>query len=245
MQQFCRLYEALDGTTRTNAKVEAMVRYFDAVPAEDAAWAVFFLTGQRLKRLISGPTLRTWVLRRTGLPEWLVAEAHAAVGDSAETVALLLEQGDPGVAPPLPLHRWIEERILPLRGQPAEHQYQQVCGWWRELPRGQLFVLNKLLTGAFRVGVSKLLVVRALALVANLPRPVLSHRLMGRVPPGAAWYRSLVAAESGRDDHSRPYPFYLASPLDGPPESLGPVEDWLVEWKWDGIRGQLIRRGCE
>lgn len=245
MQQFCRLYDALDGTTRTNAKVEAMVRYLEAVPAEDAAWAVSFLTGQRLSRLISGRTLRAWALRRTGLPEWLVIDAHAAVGDSAETVALLLEQGDPEATPSLPLHRWLEERILPLRGQPAEHQYQQVCGWWRELPCGQLFVLNKLLTGAFRVGVSKLLVVRALAQVANLPRAVLSHRLMGRVQPGAAWYRGLIAAESARDDHSRPYPFYLASPLDSPPESLGPVEDWLVEWKWDGIRGQLIRRGGE
>jgi ATP-dependent DNA ligase len=245
MQRFCQLYEALDGTTRTNAKVEAMVRYLETVPAEDVAWAVFFLTGQRLTRLISGRTLRAWVLRHTGLPEWLVEEAHGAVGDSAETVALLLDCPRSGDVPSAPLHRWLEERILPLRGQPAEHQYAEVCGWWRELPRAQVFVLNKLLTGAFRVGVSKLLVVRALAEVANLPRPAIAHRLMGRPQPGAAWYRGLVAAEGATDDRSRPYPFYLASPLEADPETLGPVEDWLVEWKWDGIRGQLMRRGGE
>jgi DNA ligase 1 len=245
MQRFCQLYEALDATTRTNAKVAAMVRYFEAAPAEDAAWAVFFLTGQRLKRLISGRTLREWVLWHTGLPEWLVADAYAAVGDSAETVALLLDRVAPAEAESIPLHRWLEERILPLRGQPAERQYAVVSRWWRELPRAQAFVLNKLLTGAFRVGVSKLLVVRALAEVANLPRPAIAHRLMGRWQPGPAWYRGLIAAKSGHDDRSRPYPFYLASPLESDPETLGPIEDWLVEWKWDGIRGQLMRRGGE
>jgi DNA ligase-1 len=243
MQRFAKLYETLDGTTRTNAKVEAMVRYFEAAPAEDAAWAVFFLTGQRLKRLISGRTLRSWAQQRTGLPEWLVGEAHAAVGDSAETVALLLDAAEPGAAQ-LPLHRWLEDRILPLAGQPADRQYAEVCAWWRELPRGELFVLNKLLTGAFRVGVSKLLVVRALAEVARLPRATLAHRLMGRPQPSAAWYRGLLAAEAA-DDRARPYPFFLASPLEAEPETLGPVEDWLVEWKWDGIRGQLMRRSGE
>jgi DNA ligase 1 len=243
LRRFCQLYDALDGTTRTNAKVEAMVRYFEAAPAEDAAWAVFFLTGQRLKRLISGRTLRAWAQQRTGLPEWLVDEAHAAVGDSAETTALLLDAAEPGAAS-LPLHRWLEERILPLHGQPADRQYAAVCTWWQELPRGELFVLNKLLTGAFRVGVSKLLVVRALAEVAKLPRATIAHRLMGRPQPSAAWYRGLLAAESV-DDRARPYPFFLASPLEADPNTLGPLEDWLAEWKWDGIRGQLMRRGGE
>jgi DNA ligase 1 len=243
MRRFCQLYEALDGTTRTNAKVEAMVRYFEAAPAEDAAWAVFFLTGQRLKRLISGRTLRAWAQQRTGLPEWLVDEAHAAVGDSAETTALLLDAAEPGAAS-LPLHRWLEERILPLHGQSADRQYAAVCTWWQELPRGELFVLNKLLTGAFRVGVSKLLVMRALAEVAKLPRATIAHRLMGRPQPSAVWYRGLLAAESA-DDRARPYPFFLASPLEADPSTLGPLEDWLAEWKWDGIRGQLMRRGGE
>jgi DNA ligase-1 len=244
MRRFCQLYEALDGTTRTNAKVEAMVHYFEAAPAEDAAWAVFFLTGQRLKRLVSGRTLRAWAQQRTGLPEWLVDEAHAAVGDSAETTALLLDAAEPDAAPSLPLHRWLEDRILPLHGQPADRQYAEICGWWQELPRAELFILNKLLTGAFRVGVSKLLVVRALAEVAKLPRATIAHRLMGRPQPSAAWYRGLLAAESA-DDRARPYPFFLASPLEVGPKTLGPLEDWLVEWKWDGIRGQLMRRSGE
>jgi DNA ligase 1 len=245
MRRFSELYEILDGTTRTNAKIEAMAAYFRAVPAEDAAWAVFFLTGQRLKRLISGRTLREWVLRYTGLPDWLLDDAHAAVGDSAETVTLLIQQGeqaDQGEA--MSLHRWLEERILPLRELPDERQYAEVTAWWRQLPARELLVLNKLLTGAFRVGVSQSLVVRALAAVSGLPRATIAHRLMGRWQPTAAWFGGLLGA-SGADDPSRPYPFFLASPLEQAPHELGRIDDWLAEWKWDGIRAQLIRRRGE
>jgi DNA ligase-1 len=247
MHRFSKLYEALDATTRTNAKVEAMAAYLRAVPAEDAAWAVFFLTGQRLTRPISGRTLRAWALRFTGLPEWLVSDAHAAVGDSAETVTLLLDEHETAGAGPaaLPLHRWLEERILPLRGQAAEHQYAEVTAWWRALPRAERFVLNKLLTGGLRVGVSSLLVVRALALVSGLPRATISHRLMGHWRPSAAAYRALIAERGADDDRSRPYPFFLASPLEQAPAALGRPEEWLIEWKWDGIRAQLIRRRGE
>jgi DNA ligase 1 len=245
MRRFSDLYEALDSTSSTRAKVEAMARYFRAVPPEDAAWAVFFLTGQRLKRLISGRTLRAWALRYTGLPEWLVRDAHATTGDSAETVTLLVHQGRSDAGEPLPLHRWLEERILPLRALPDEQQYTEVTAWWRQLPAHELFVLNKLLTGAFRVGVSQLLVVRALAALSGLPRATIAHRLMGRWQPTAAWYQGLLAADRAHDDPSRPYPFFLASPLEQSPADLGSIDRWLAEWKWDGIRAQLIRRRGE
>jgi DNA ligase 1 len=242
MRRFSELYETLDSTTRTNAKVEAMVAYLRAAPAEDAAWAVFFLTGQRLKRLVSGRQLREWALSCTGLPEWLLADAHAAVGDSAETVTLLVHTPGDQETADLPLHRWLEERILPLRAQPAERQYAEVTSWWRQLPAHELFVLNKLLTGAFRVGVSQLLVVRALAALSGMPRATIAHRLMGRWQPTAAWYRGLLAPHGASDDPSRPYPFFLASPLEQAPQALGDLAGWLAEWKWDGIRAQLIRR---
>jgi DNA ligase-1 len=246
MRLFSQLYAELDQTTKTNAKVAAMVDYFEKAPAEDAAWAVFFLTGQRLKRLISGKVLRDWAQRAAGVPDWLMADAHAAVGDSAETVSLLLDQGlvEP-IGAAESLHRWMEEKILPLRGQPAEAQERLVVEWWGRLPRPELFLLNKLLTGGFRVGVSKLLVVRALAAVADLPRPAISHRLMGQWSPTAEWYRRLVDPDTADEDRSRPYPFFLASPLEQEAEALGSLDEWLAEWKWDGVRGQLIRRGGE
>lgn len=241
MRTFAALYETLDSTTRPARKVEAISTYLASVPAEDAAWAVFFLTGRRLKRLISGRTLRTWGQAQSGLPAWLVADAHAAVGDIAETVALLLDR-PAGQVQDIPLHTWIEERILPLKERPSDVQAMAIAGFWAELSRGEIFVLNKLLTGALRVGVARGLVIRALAASSGLPAPTIAHRLMGESWPSASWYRGLLDPQEAGEDRSRPYPFLLASPLDRPVETLGPPGEWLIEWKWDGIRAQLVRR---
>jgi DNA ligase 1 len=245
MRRFSEIYEALDSTSSTGAKVEAMAEYFRAASAEDAAWAVFLLTGQRLKRLISGRTLRAWAVRHAGLPEWLVGDAQAATGDSAETVTLLVHQGASAEEERLSLHRWLEERILPLRELAEEQQYAEVTAWWRQLSLGELLVLNKLLTGTFRAGVAQPSVVRALGAVSGVPRATIAHRLTGRWQPTATWYRGLLAAERAHDDPSGPYPFFLASPLEQAPDRLGSIDRWRAEWKWDGIRAQLIRRRGE
>jgi DNA ligase-1 len=244
MKRFAALYEALDGTTSTNAKVAALVAYFASAPAADAAWALYFLTGRRFKRFLSTALLREWTLGLTGLPSWLFEDAYATVGDLAETIALLLDH--PSHTPSteeLPLSPWIEERLLPLRGLDDMEQRQAVCRWWQALDRRQLFLLNKLLTGAFRVGVSETLVVRAVAQMAGLPPATVAHRLMGEWTPSAAFFQELTAQEAMDDDRSRPYPFCLAYQLDQDVAQLGNRDDWLAEWKWDGIRAQLIRRG--
>ena len=245
MRAFADLYEALDTTTSTLAKVDAMARYFKSAPPEDAAWGLYFLTGRRLKRLLPTKALRGWAQELTGVQDWLFEESYAHVGDLAEVIALLLEaqlrrEGD---LSDVPLSQWVLGRILPLKALEPEAQRAQVTGWWRALPRRELFLLNKLLTGELRVGVSDTLVVRALAQAYGLEPAAVSHRLMGLWVPDAAFFARLVAAEVSDADASRPYPFFLASQLEGAPAELGPREEWLVEWKWDGIRGQLVRRG--
>jgi DNA ligase-1 len=244
MRRFSALYESLDRTTSTNAKVAAMEAYFRAAPAEDAAWTVFFLAGRRLLRLLPTRLLREWTLEATGLEPWLLDESYAAVGDLAETIALLLDAVPPeGDERHVPLHTWIEERLGGLRVKSAEAQRQDVLHWWRSLPSFERFLLNKLLTGEMRVGVSQTLVVRALASVAGVSTDVMTHRLMGQWSPSAAAYQALMAPDADADNASRPYPFCLAYPLEQDVEAIGPREAWQVEWKWDGIRAQLIRRG--
>ncbi|HEX7180620.1 MAG TPA: ATP-dependent DNA ligase [Thermoanaerobaculia bacterium] len=247
MRRFAALYEALDRTTSTNDKVAALASYFASAPPEDAAWAVFFLTGRRVKRLLQSRLLAGWAIEVAGVPGWLFEESYASVGDLAETIALLLDGlGDPEPAAGLPLSVWVTERVLPLRGLPEEEQRARVTGWWAELGRWETFVLNKLLTGELRVGVSQTLVERALAQVAGVPAPAVAHRLMGSWEPSPSFYKSLLAPEAEEgEDVSRPYPFYLASPLDSPAEALGDRGEWLIEWKWDGIRAQLLRRRGE
>jgi DNA ligase-1 len=243
VKRFASLYDAIDRTTSTNAKVAAMVQYFLAAPPADAAWAVYFLTGRRLKRLVPSAAIRDWTVAATGLDEWLLNECYAVVGDAAETAALVLDQVAAEAAADVPLAEWVEARILPLRGLEPAAQQARVSLWWRALDRSHRFVLLKILTGELRVGVSQTLVVRALAQAAELPATTIAARLMGEWTPTAEWYGALLSHEHTDDDRSRPYPFFLASPLEDPIETLGPRGDWMAEWKWDGIRAQLVRRG--
>jgi len=245
VRPFARLFERLDATTRTNAKLEALCDYFRTAPPEDAAWAVYFLTGRRLKRLVGTRELRAWTAEFTGLPTWLVEESYAHVGDLAETMALLTR--DPEQTPVVPpLHRLVEHVIRPLASIDDRARRRAVFAQWRALPGTARFLFNKLITGALRVGVSRRLVTRALAEVAGVPPGTMAHRLMGDWSPTAAAYRALLLPEGeGGPDHATPYPFYLASPLEDDPATLGDPSDWRAEWKWDGVRAQLIRRRGE
>ena len=242
MHLFSALFDAIDRTTSTNAKVGAMAEYFATAPREDAAWAVFFLTGRRLKRLVPSAAIQEWTLAATGLQSWLLHECWAVVGDGAEIAALVLDQLPAAPSEDLPLSRWVEDRIIPLRTLSPEQQQARVTEWWRRLDRLQRFMLLKLLTGEFRVGVSQTLVVRAIAQAAELPATTIAARLMGEWTPSADWFSSVLSHERTEDDRSRPYPFCLASPLDEAPHTLGSPEAWLIEWKWDGIRAQLVKR---
>ncbi len=240
MKAFAALFAALDETTKTNQKIEALTSYFGTVPPEDAIWAIQFLIGRKPKRLIERRKLIEWAMEEAGIDSWLFDESYQAVGDLAETIALLLPETSQSTAQPL--HYWVEQRLLPLQNGDDAHARESLVNAWREMSGEQRFVWNKLITGAFRVGVSQSLVVRALASVSGLEPAVISHRLMGDWQPTAAYYAQVIAKEADDADVSRPYPFFLAYPLEVALEELGGIGEWQVEWKWDGIRSQLIRR---
>ena len=244
MEAFSRLYQTLDQTTSTNAKVAAMVAYFADASPPDAAWAMYFLSGRRLKRLVGAARMREWLIELSELPPWLVEDTYASVGDLAETIALLLAQaGESREA--LSLADWVEERLLPLRALEPEEQRPIVTAWWLNQSYEACYIVTKLLTGSLRVGVSQTLLARAVAEHAGLERAVVLHRLMGEWTADAAFWEALVGEDDGAESLSRPYPFCLAAPLENPPETLGEPSAWLAEWKWDGIRAQLVHRGGE
>ena len=245
MEAFARLYADLDETTSTRDKLAALVRYFASAPADDAAWAVYFLAGGRPRQPVPPKLLRSVAIDVAGLPEWLFDECHLAVGDFAETLAHVLpppvSRTDAGLA------QWMTERVLPLRGMPSAALAVRLRAYWQELDWQGRFLFGKLCSGGFRVGVSRLLVTRALAQMAQLDRKLVTERLVGYTVtehvPTADDFRALLAPASG-DERSggRPYPFFLAQTLTAPVETLGDSGAWLVEWKWDGIRAQLVRR---
>jgi DNA ligase-1 len=262
MQTFAELIERLDVSRGTNAKVSSLVEFFNQCPPRDAAWALQVLLGGSRRRLITGRRLRQICLEHSPLPDWLFDDCYSHVGDSAETIALLWQQVSAGgderwdnastaeLLRSQPLHYWMEVLLPQAASAPdLEQQAAAVRRLWQGLSAQQLLVANKLLTGGLRIGVAKGLVIKALARLSGVEDAVLQHRLMGGFSPTAqAWEALLAPTDALTTVPSRPYPFYLASPLEinagtaeGAPLS-GPIENWLIEWKWDGIRGQLIRR---
>jgi DNA ligase-1 len=241
MRRFTALYLALDATTRTLAKQQALEAYFRAAPAADVAWAAFFLTGRKLKRLVRTRDLRDAALKAASIPEWLFDASYEAAGDIAETIALLLPPG-PG-DDDRSLAVWVEDEIAPLAGLPPDAVLERLALAWSVLDRDSRFVHLKLITGAFRVGVAKQLVERALAAAFDVPIADVAQRLVGDWTPSTAFVEMLrgntLVATPVRH---RPYPFFLAHALEAEPSTLGGIDAWQVEWKWDGIRAQLVVR---
>ncbi|MCB1418171.1 MAG: ATP-dependent DNA ligase [Notoacmeibacter sp.] len=242
MRRFAELFAALDTTTSTNAKVAAMADYFRTAPDGDKVWTMGLLSGRRPRRAVTATQLRIWAAEAAGIPLWLFEEAYPIVGDLAETIALVLPEAEG--ADERSLSDWMA-LVESLRGAPEEEQKAAILAAWNGLDSSGRFLFNKLITGGFRVGVSQKLMTRALAAATGIEENVLAHRLMGEWQPQDTGFDDIVHARDNRAALSQPYPFFLAYPLEVVPETLGLIEEWIAEWKWDGIRGQLVVRGGE
>jgi DNA ligase-1 len=250
MKAFAALFAELDTTTSTTAKVDALRRYFAQAASADAAWAVYFLSGGKPRQVVPTATLRRLACARAGIDDWLFDACYQAVGDLAETIAHVLPA--PRAASDVGLAEWVEQRLLPLRALPPEPQAERITAYWDELDAAERFLLIKLIGGGFRVGVSKLLVQRGLAACSGLDAKLIAQRMMGytdaKRAPDAARYEQLIgpADSSAPADSGQPYPFFLAHAVDTPlvdfDAVLGAPAQWIVEWKYDGIRAQIVKR---
>jgi len=241
MKRFAELYARIDSTNKTSEKVAAMAEYFKVAPPEDAVWVVALLTGRRPKRVVNSTRMQSFAANMAGIPMWLFGECYDAVGDLGETIALVLDDSHTQGSN-LPLHRWMTECLPKLASADESEQEILLKSYWSRLSRNERFVFNKIIGGAFRVGVSQELVVRALAQTSGLEVSTIAHRLMGSWQPTPEFFQSLCGPEDDGATESRPYPFCLAHPLEGELATLGNPEEWTAEWKWDGIRAQIVRR---
>jgi DNA ligase-1 len=251
LKRFAQLFAELDASASTADKLQALQRYLAQAEPADAAWAVYFLAGGKPRRLVRTALLRDLAAELAGLPQWLFEASYQAVGDLAETIAHVLPPS--GVADEASLAQWVTERLLPLRGLSEDEQRQRIARQWQQLERSGIFLWVKLAGGGFRVGVSRALVQRALAAHAGLPTALVAQRMMGYTDgskaPDASVYTALLAppGELPTRDQGQPYPFFLAhawavEPAPAGQSQLGPITHWQVEWKYDGVRAQLVRR---
>ena len=240
MKRFVALYSTIDQTTKTTRKVAALAEYFAAAPDDDKLWTIALFSGRRPRRAITTTKLREWAAERAGIPLWLFEESYPIVGDLAETIALVLPP--PSATHDDSLTDWIT-RLRALDQAEEADRKTAILDAWDRMEAAERLVFNKLLTGGLRVGVSRKLMTRGLAQATGQDEAELAHRLMGDWTPETTTYRALIEAPDPSAGLSRPYPFCLAHALEGAPEDLGQPSEWVAEWKWDGIRGQIIRRG--
>ncbi len=248
MKRFAALYQELDRSTATLDKRAALVAYFRDAPPRDAVWALYLLAGGKVtsarRKIAAVGEMRAWAATASDTAPWLVDASYDQVGDLAETLALLIP--DPTqAAPERGLADWIEEVLVPIANRDEAERRDVIVNAWLGLPFDERLVFNKLLTGALRVGVSQRMVQQALAEMSGVPIARIAQRMLGAWAPSPAFLRDLLSADELPGDRQQPYPFFPASPLEGAPAALGAIDDWLVEWKWDGIRAQLIRRHGE
>lgn len=242
MKQFAALFRQVDETNKTNEKVKALVEYFNEASDEDRLWTVALFSHRRPKRTVTTTLLRTWASKMAGIPLWLFEESYHIVGDLAETISLVLPEQEN--TEEKTLSAWIQY-IKDLKDQEESVKEAAIYKAWNTLNKDERFLFNKLITGGFRIGISQKLMTRALSKHLNKAENEIAHRLMGDWTPENTNFHDLLVSEDMKAYRSKPYPFYLAYALDDEPQSLGKPDDWVAEWKWDGIRGQVIHRSEE
>ena len=240
MKRFAELVGTLGTGSKTNAKLDALVHYFENAEDRDKVWVIAIFSGRKPKRVVSSSFLIGICIEMTGYPTWLFEECYHTVGDLGETLSLLVPEGE-AEASGLPLHFYLE-KLIELAGAGDDQKKNFIIESWKGMSRNEMFVFNKLITGNFRIGVSQKMIVNALAKTSNNSSSVIAHRISGNWDPQTFPFSELMGAESALLDHSRPYPFYLAYALEDELPSLGETSEWFAEWKWDGIRGEIIRR---
>ncbi len=241
LKGFANLVQVIGTSTKTNDKIEALAHYFSTADDKDKVWVIAIFSGRRPKRMVNSTKLIEWSIELAQLPGWLFGECYHTVGDLGETISLLLPDAIGSNNPSYTLHYYIEQ-FIKLEKQDEAIRKQFIIDSWMQMDQSEQFVFNKLIMGSFRIGVSQKTIVNALAKITTLEPSVIAHRISGNWDPSTISFKELLDEDSLIVDHSRPYPFYLAYALDAEPQSLGEPAEWQVEWKWDGIRGQVIKR---
>ncbi len=241
LQLFADLVYKLGSHTKTNDKLNALFTYFEQASPEDKVWTIALFTGRRPRRTISGTKLSEWCAELTGIPLWLFQECYHTVGDMSETIALLIPEQENHISAQHSLSYYVE-KFIELEKAEESIKKEFILNSWKELNTKERFVFNKLLSSTFRVGVSQNMMVNALAKTVQLESSTIAHRISGYWNPSTMPFDELLSPSSISTDESKPYPFYLAYPLEDDLNALGLPEEWQAEWKWDGIRGQIIKR---
>ena len=235
MKEFSALLESLMLTPARNAKIAHIVQYFKDAPDPDRGYALAVLTGAMTFKNVKAGFLKNVVLEK--VDPVLFGLSYDYVGDLAETIALIWPEHEEGALPTL------AELVLELKELPAKQLPALITTYLSRATPNQRWAIIKLATGNLRVGVSERLAKTALAQFGNKPVDDIEHIWHGLENP----YLDLFAWLEDRGPmpeihrHKMFHPMMLSNPIDEARdfESMTP-EEYQAEWKWDGIRVQLV-----
>lgn len=244
LELFANLVSELSASTKTNEKIQSLVDYFAIAPDADKVWVIAIFSGRKPRRAVNSRLMREWCTEMGNIPEWLFNECYHTVGDLSETLALLLPDVNNENQKTESLSYYLE-KFISIEKEDENIKKKFIVASWQQMNKNEQFVFNKFITGSFRIGVSQKTIVNALAKVVELSPSVIAHRISGNWDPVTTTFKELLSETASLSDFSKPYPFYLAYAIDGEVENLGDINEWQAEWKWDGIRGQIIKRNNE
>jgi DNA ligase 1 len=244
LELFANLVSELSSSTKTNEKIQSLVDYFATAPDSDKVWVIAIFSGRRPRRAVNSRLMREWCTEILNIPEWLFNECYHTVGDLSETLALLLPDVKGENKKTQSLSYYLE-KFIAIEKEDESIKKNFIVDSWQQMNKNERFVFNKFITGSFRIGVSQKTIVNALAKVVELSPSVIAHRISGNWDPVTTSFKELLSESASLSDFSKPYPFYLAYAIDNDVENFGDVNEWQAEWKWDGIRGQIIKRNNE
>jgi len=245
LNNFSELFLNLDSSNSTNNKIEVLKNYFLSNDPIDNSWAIYLLTGKSNKRFISGRYLKNLFSELYEYPVWLIDTCYLKVGDSAEVITLLLKNKSTSrkkVLLNISLNELLSKTIPDLSKLNDEEKNFKIKNMWETLPEDNHLIFNKILTGTFRVGVSIGLITKSISKLINIDEEIISHRLMGNFEPSIDSYEFLINKNINLQElNSKPFPFLLANTIEDKIFKHS-INDFQFEWKYDGIRMQLIKR---
>lgn len=233
MERFAALLDALIYTRSRNGKLKLIADYLRMTPDPDRGWALAALTGGLDFPAVKSAAIRTIISERVDPVLFTLSRDY--VGDSAETVSLLWPEPSSEPAPPPA----VSEAVAAMRAMTRTSVHAELPRLLDRLDANGRFALLKMATGAMRIGVSARLAKTAFAQAFAVDVEDVEELWHGLAPPFAPLFD--WAAHGGERPHAADLPvfrpFMLAHPLE---QSAVDLTDYVAEWKWDGIRVQLV-----